>query len=45
MSLALTLTILSFLVVLCLAVRADPWVFILLYWIVNLLKNGKEASL
>ena len=37
------LCILSALVVLCLIVHADPWPFILAYWILLVIKNGKEA--
>lgn len=39
----LILCILSALVVLCLIVRADPWAFILAYWILLAVKNAKEA--
>ena len=39
----LILCYLSALVVLCLIVNADPWVFILAYWILLVVKNGKEA--
>ena len=43
MSLSLILTVFSALVVLALLCRADPWAFILMYWIVNMIKNGKEC--
>lgn len=41
---SLILCILSALVVLCLLMQADPWLFILTYWIVLVMKNGKEAQ-
>lgn len=41
---SLLLAILSAYVVASLLDHADPWRFILAYWIVNLVKNLKEAS-
>lgn len=40
---SLILCIIAALVVLRLIARADPWPFVLVYWILLVFKNGKEA--
>lgn len=40
---SLILCIIAALVVLCLIARADPWPFILAYWILLVVKNGREV--